>query len=501
MEKKPCWRKSPAQIKVPNTEFIINFVSWKLFIFYFLYFNQVGFSYIKQPVNYKHIFMQPSFLQSIVSLTISILLIVLLTTRFKTHAFFALIIACFTIGIGINMPVVEIIEATKSGFGNIIGGLGLIIVFGTALGILLEHTGATKVLANAVLRIAKERKAPRAMNIIGYIVGLPIFCDSGYIVLSSLNNDLARKTGIAVVIMATSLGAGLFAVHCLVPPHPGVAAATESLAADFGQVVLYGMIIAIPSAYSGLLWARYAGRKFLATPKVHPKTKQGSSTQQLPSLGLSIIPIAVPIALIGVRSFLIYDSDSSWLLKFLYTLGAPEVALGLGVLLAILGNKNWKNESFNYLLDQTIEKAGNILLIIGAGGAFGALIAQANIAQHLAEYGFVEKMGIFFPFLLAAILKTAQGSSSVAIITAATMTVPLLSSLGLDTETGKVFTVLALGAGSMMISHANDSYFWIISRFSGVGMKAMIRVFSVSTFVMGIVAMSVIYILYSINTL
>lgn len=447
--------------------------------------------------------MELSFLQSIISLTISILLIVLLTTRYKIHAFFALIIACFTIGIGINMPVVEIIETIKSGFGNIIGGLGLIIVFGTALGVLLEHTGATKVLANAVLRITKQKKAPRAMNIIGYIVGLPIFCDSGYIVLSSLNNDLARKTGIAVVIMATSLGAGLFAVHCLVPPHPGVAAATESLSADFGQVVLYGMVIAIPSAYSGFLWARYAGRKFLETPNVRSETKQkpSSSTQRLPSLGLSTIPIAVPIVLIGTRSFLVYDINSPWLLKFLYTLGAPEIALGIGVLLAMVGKKTWKNESFSYLLDQTIEKAGNILLIIGAGGAFGALIAQADIAQHLAEYGFVKKTGIFFPFLIAAILKTAQGSSSVAIITAATMTVPLLNSLGLDTEIGKVFTVLALGAGSMMISHANDSYFWIISRFSGVGMKAMIRVFSISTFVMGLVAISVIYILYSINTL
>ena len=178
----------------------------------------------------------------------------------------------------------------------------------------------------------------------------------------------------------------------------------------------------------------------------------------------------------------------------------PEIALGIGIILAICGKRDWKREDFNKLLRQSVEKAGDILLIIGAGGAFGALIAQANIAQYLSGNGIVSHMGIFFPFLVAALLKTAQGSSSVAIITTATMVLPMLPSLGLDHDLGKVFTVLAMGAGSMMVSHANDSYFWVISRFSGVGMNVMLRVYTLATLVMGAVAIGMIYVLYSFLT-
>lgn len=174
---------------------------------------------------------------SLLALLAGVAAIVLLTTRFKVHAFFALLLACLVVGIGVGMPFGEVLSTGKSGFGNIIGSLGLIIVFGTALGIILEHTGATLVLANSILRITGRHRAAQAMNVTGYVVGLPIFCDSGYIVLSGLNRSLARQTGTAMALMATSLAAGLYAVHCLIPPHPGAAAATDTLGADFGRVI------------------------------------------------------------------------------------------------------------------------------------------------------------------------------------------------------------------------------------------------------------------------
>ncbi len=442
--------------------------------------------------------MNDPLLQSIAALLAGIVLIVVLTTKYKVHAFFALTLACLVVGLGLNLSLTNILTTAKAGFGHIIGALGLIIVFGTTLGIILERTGATLVLANAILRITGQKRAPGAMTITGYVVGLPIFCDSGYIVLSSLNNNLARRTGAAMALMATSLASGLYAVHCLIPPHPGAAAATATLSADFGLVILYGMLVAIPTACCGWLWARYASRSSPTAREGVVPEELKTTPQEFPSIWLSVLPIAIPILLIGIRSFMPLNESPSFLLRIIHALGAPEIALGIGILLAIAGKRNWKREDLNALLRRAVEKAGDILLIIGAGGAFGALIAQANIADHLSNNNFIASMGLFFPFLVAAILKTAQGSSSVAIITAATMVLPMLASLGLDHAMGKVFAVLAMGAGSMMVSHANDSYFWVISRFSGVGMGVMLRVYTVATFVMGMAAMAMVYLLYLI---
>ncbi len=435
-----------------------------------------------------------SFIHSLLALLAGVAAIVLLTTRFKVHAFFALLIACLVVGLGVGMPFGEVLSTGKDGFGNIIGSLGLIIVFGTTLGAILEHTGATLVLANAILRITGRHRAAGAMNAVGYVVGLPIFCDSGYIVMSGLNRGLARQTGTPMVLMATSLAAGLYAVHCLIPPHPGAAAATGTLGADFGRVMLYGMLVAIPAALCGLLWARYAARRLPASDKQAEEPDTQGAPQRLPSVLLSVLPIAVPILLIGLRSFTPADG-LSLAVRLVQAAGIPEAALAIGILLAMLGKRQWKREDLNSLLRGAVEKAGDILLIIGAGGAFGALIAQTDIGRHFAGSGMVSGMGIFFPFLVAAVLKTAQGSSSVAIITAATMVLPVLPALGLDNEMGKVFAVLAMGAGSMMVSHANDSYFWVISKFSDVGMGAMLRVYTVATFIMGSVAIGTVYLL------
>lgn len=435
-----------------------------------------------------------SLIQGLLALGAGIVSIVILTTRFGLHAFFALIIACVVVGLSIGIPFSEIVSVGKTGFGNIVGSLGLIIVFGTTLGTILEWSGATQVLANGILRITGKRRAAEAMTLVGYVVGLPIFCDSGYMVMSSLNRDLARRTGTAMALMATALAAGLYAVHCLIPPHPGAAAATGALKADFGRVILFGMAVAVPTAYCGLRWARYAARRHSFSQAYEEQPDAPADPQVLPSFRRSSLPIALPIVLIGIRSFL-SDTGQSLPLEVIRTLGLPEVALAIGTLLAITCRRRWTRDDLQALLRRAVERAGDILLIIGAGGAFGAIIARTDLTTHLAAGGFVEHMGILFPFLLAALLKTAQGSSSVAIITAATMVEPTLATLGLADDTGRILAVLALGAGSMVVSHANDSYFWVIARFSGVGMTPMLRVFTTTTLVMGLTAMAAIYLL------
>ena len=205
--------------------------------------------------------MNVSFLQELIALFAGITIIILLTAKYQVHAFFALLIACFVTGLGVQFPISNLLGIIKDGFGNIMKSLGLIIVLGTTLGVLLEHTGSTRVMANYILKKVGEKNSAFALSLTGFIVGLPVFCDSGFIVLNGLNKSLAKKTGISIAIMSVSLATGLYSVHCLIPPHPGAAAAAGTIGADYGKLILYGIIIAIPAMLVGHWWAVYAGKK------------------------------------------------------------------------------------------------------------------------------------------------------------------------------------------------------------------------------------------------
>ncbi len=438
--------------------------------------------------------MTTSFIQTIISLLAGIIVIILLTARFRVHAFFALLIACFVVGLGVQLSVPEIITASKQGFGNIMQSLGLIIVPGTTLGVILEHTGATRVMAEYILQKTGQRNAPAAMSITGFITGLPIFCDSGYIVLSGLNQSLAKRTAIPIAVMSVSLATGLYSVHCLIPPHPGAAAAAANLGVDFGKLILTGIIIAIPATIAGYYWAKYAGRRNQPAMKEEVKSIEEPPVSSMPVLN-AFLPVIIPILLIAVKSFLSIESKQISLFTTIFTAaGDPVIALSTGIIIVLLVSKSWKKEVLGKPLQEAAEKSGSILVIIGAGGAFGAILAATHIGEHFSNALPLQKMGILFPFLLTFILKTAQGSSTVAIITASSIVAPLLPALGLTTDTDKLICVLATGAGSMMISHANDAYFWVIAKFSGLEMKTMLKVYSVATLLMGLVSLGMVYI-------
>jgi GntP family gluconate:H+ symporter len=489
--------------------------------------------------------MHHSLMPVLISLIAGILLIVLLTARYRVHAFFALLVSCFVVGLGVQLPVAEIITAMKDGFGNIMKSIGLIIVFGTVLGVILEHTGSTRVMADYILRKTGEHRAPLAMNLTGLLVGLPIFCDSGYVVLSGLNKSLAARTGIPMAVMAVSLATGLYSIHCLVPPHPGAAAAAGIMGVDFGRLILIGAGIAIPAALCGYLWANYAGKKSpLAQPEAILMPKEAGA---LPAVFRAFLPVLVPVVLIALRSFLsIEKSGSGWRSVF-FALGDPVAALAIGILLALLakpalnirktpiperfsgsgpaspdnrlsgslekrsgGNDPataaigkepairktvWGKGELSSLLQDGAEKAGGILVIIGAGGAFGSVLAATHLGEQMSVSMPLGRLGIFFPFLLTFVLKTAQGSSTVAIITAASIIHPLLPALDLNTANGQLLCILSMGAGSMMISHANDAYFWVVAKFSGLDMRTMLRVYTLGSVIMGIVSFFMICLL------
>jgi GntP family gluconate:H+ symporter len=439
--------------------------------------------------------MTASFAQVMIFLVMGIGIIILLTAVFRIHAFFALLIACFVVGLGVQMPVANIITVTKQGFGNIMNSLGFIIVLGTTLGVVLEHTGSTKVMATYILKRIGEKQAPLAMSITGFIVGLPIFCDSGYIVLSGLNKSLCRRTGISVIIMSVSLATGLYSVHCLIPPHPGAAAAASTIGVDYGKLILIGISVAIPAMLVGYIWARYAGRKIKnEAPADVPVT---NLTTNAPSVLLSFLPVLIPIVLIGIKSFLAIETGKTipaWLQVFMVA-GDPVIALAIGIILAFCAVRTWNKTVVGKLLQEAAEKAGGILVIIGAGGAFGAILAATQVGQHVSNAVNLQALGILFPFLLTAILKTAQGSSTVAIITASSIIQPLLPALGLHSEMGRLLAVLSMGAGSMTLSHANDAYFWVIAKFSGLDMRSMLQVYTMATLLMGLTTLGVVYIL------
>ncbi|MFD0750193.1 GntP family permease [Mucilaginibacter calamicampi] len=441
--------------------------------------------------------MQASFVQIIICLLIGIALIVVLTSRYRVHAFFALLLAAFVVGLGVGLPVDGIITAVKDGFGNVMKSLAIIIVLGTTLGVLLEHTGSTQVMAAFIMRKVGEKRSALAMTLTGFIVGLPIFCDSGYIVLSGLNRSLARRTHTHMAVMAVSLATGLYSVHCLIPPHPGASAAAGIIGVDFGRLIMMGIIVAIPASAAGYLWANYMGKKM--DDVVDDDIDVPTENKHLPSSLKAFLPVVVPILLISLKSFLVLDTaiNNKWLTSIL-SLGDPVLALAVGILLALNCKRGWDRSSLGKLLTDGAEKAGGILVIIGAGGAFGAVLAATKIGDHLNGAFALGSLGILFPFLVAFILKTAQGSSTVAIITASSIILPLLPALGLDTPNGHLLTVLAMGGGSMMISHANDAYFWVIAKFSGLELKSMLRVYSVATVLMGITSLVMVYILSTV---
>ncbi|HTQ65227.1 MAG TPA: GntP family permease [Puia sp.] len=438
--------------------------------------------------------MAVSFYQVMICMLAGIAVIILLTTKYRVHAFFALLAACLVTGLGVQMPLPDIITTMKEGFGNIMKSLGFIIVLGTTLGVLLEHTGSTKVMADYILKKTGEKYAALAMSITGFIVGLPVFCDSGYIVLSGLIRPLSKRTGIPIITLAISLATGLLSVHCLIPPHPGAAAAAATIGVDPGKLVAIGSMIAIPAAFVGYWWTLYSTRKIPAA--IIEKIDTEKKTENMPSVMQAFLPVITPVVLIAMKSFFTIDTaiTSKWT-NFFLSWGDPVVALSIGVALAFIAKKDWDKHTMSKILQESVEKAGSILVIIGAGGAFGAILAATKPGVHFSETFNIGNAAIFFPFLLTVILKTAQGSSTVAIITASAIVQPLLPVLGIHTSTEKLLCVLAMGGGSMIISHANDAYFWVIIKFSGLEMKNVLKVYSIATLLMGLVTLLMVYIL------
>lgn len=424
---------------------------------------------------------------------ISILAIILLTSRYRISAFVALFLVSVALALA-TLPADKVITTIKEGFGNTMASIGFLIILGAMIGITLDRTGATISIANFILSKTGEGRSAAAMGITGFITGIPIFCDSGYIITSGLARSFSARAGVAMPFMASVLATSLYSVHCLIPPHPGALAAAGMMEANIGYLILAGLILAIPGSIAAYLWSLFITRKKNYPAAEMPVRSKAAESHELPGPLVSFMPIVVPLLLITLKAiFNLIDSDSI-LTRIFYFPGEPVFALAIGVVLAMFLVKDRSVAGINRIFGEAIEKAGPILIITAAGGMFGMVIKATGTGEALGEFLAGTSLGLAVPFVIAAIMKTAQGSSTVAIITTASFMQPMLASLGLDSETGRLFVMLAMGAGSMVVSHANDSYFWVVSNFGGVEAPVNLRVYSTATIVMGVTVFGLVWI-------
>lgn len=429
-------------------------------------------------------------------LVVSVILIIVLTGKYKINAFLVLIGVSFLFGLAIGLPALDVVLAIKNGFGGTLTSIGIVIVAGTIMGTILEKTGAALSMTRAILNIVGKSRAPLAMNIAGYVVSIPVFCDSGYVILNPLNKALAKESGVSMAVMAVALSTGLYATHTMVPPTPGPIAAASALSADLGKVILLGLIAAIPSALAGLLWATKFAKRYYIEPEIHETYSEiVKKFGKLPNTFLSFLPIILPIVLILFKSVAEFPSKpfgNGTFRIFLSFVGDPVSALMLGVLASLLlvQEADFKNAISDWM-GEGIKQSAIILVITAAGGSLGAVIKASPITDFIKTNMGGLNLGIFLPFILSAALKTAQGSSTVAIVTTAGIIAPMLPTLGLDPS----LTTIAIGAGSMVVSHANDSYFWVVSQFSGMPVNTAYKVYSSATAIEGFVAFLAILLL------
>jgi GntP family gluconate:H+ symporter len=442
-------------------------------------------------------------MENLLILLFVLFLIIFATVKYKVHPVFSLIIASIIVGFLFGFESDLIITSISEGFGKTLSSIGLVIAFGTTIGIFLEKNGGTTLIAEKILKRIPVKRSPLAMNIIGFIISIPVFCDSGFVILSSLNRALSKKTGISLAVFAVALSTGLYAAHVFIPPTPGPLAAAAVIEADLGLVMILGVIVAIPVSLMGYLWASFIGKKIkteehFVEKKIEDKHKKVNEFNKNSSFIRVVLPLIIPIFLIALKSIAEYPTlpfGEGVFFKVLTFIGQPIIALLIGVVLVFFASIKVKQATKNEWVLTSLKESGSIILVTGAGGAFGSVLRASDLSRMIEPGNSFIGSGLLIAFILSALLKTAQGSSTVAIITSAAIISPLLLSFGLESELEKALTVLAIGAGAMTVSHINDSYFWVVSQFSNLSVKSALKGHTMATFFQGVTGLILILIL------
>lgn len=444
----------------------------------------------------------------IVTFVVAIGFMIYSISKLRIHPFLSIMGVSLLFAMVAGIPLAEIPGVIGIGFSNTFKSIGIVIIFGALIGTLLEKSGAALKMADTVVRWVGKRNPELAMLIMGWIVSIPVFCDSGFVILNPIRKALVKRTAKSSVACTVAFSMGLYIAHCFIPPTPGPIAAANTLFQGLGQeanlllVILMGVAASILPLIASYIFAVAIGKKVRANDEAD---LDGEITQtyeelvasygKLPNALVSFAPIVVPILLMAFASALAMAGIQNAVIAFL---GTPIIAIAVGAILALfpLASQNKLGE-FHKLTNQTLEVSGPILFITAAGGVLGNVIASTSMVEFIKQNAqTISLLGLMFPFLLSAVLKTAQGSSTVALVTTAGIVAPMLPTLGLAAPVLTALTVIAIGAGAMTVSHAKDSYFWVVTNFGAMKVEDGYKTQTLGTLVVGLASLINVYLIY-----
>jgi len=405
--------------------------------------------------------------------------------RFKIKPFLTLLIASFLSGIFLKIDILEILYLIYKGFFSIVLIIGPIIIIGTVLGKFLNETGTSKKMVNTFISYFGIDNIPLSLNLIGLIISIPVFCDAAFILMSSIIKDLSRITKKNIILLSVCLATGLYSAHVFIPPTPGPIAASAIINADIGLLFLIGIVVGIIVSISGYVWMKFLFKKEFKINPGEIKSHDFTSDRSI----VSFLPVIVPILLISTSTIIKYpklDINQLPFLKIFEIIGKPEIALLIGFIMTLIFLKKDEIQSMPQWIIKSLKNSFGILLITGAGGALGYIIRESGIIDNLNLNIATGLASIFSVFILATIIKTIQGSSTVAIVTTCAITAPILQSIGMTSELEKVILIISIGSGAMTISHVNDSYFWVVTKYSNIEMNDVLKYFSSATLIQGL---------------
>ena len=405
--------------------------------------------------------------------------------RFKIKPFLTLLIASFLSGIFLKIDILETLYLIYKGFFSIVLIIGPIIIIGTVLGKFLNETGTSKKMVNTFISYFGIDNIPLSLNLIGLIISIPVFCDAAFILMSSIVKDLSRITKKNIILLSVCLATGLYSAHVFIPPTPGPIAASAIINADIGLLFLIGIVVGIIVSISAYIWMKFLFKKEFKIKPVEIKSHDFTSDRSI----LSFLPVIVPILLISASTIIKYpklDINQLPFLKIFEIIGKPEIALLIGFIMTLIFLKKDEIQSMPQWIIKSLKNSFGILLITGAGGALGYIIRESEIIDNLNLNIATGLASIFSVFILATIIKTIQGSSTVAIVTTCAITAPILQSIGMTSELEKVILIISIGSGAMTISHVNDSYFWVVTKYSNIEMNDVLKYFSSATLIQGL---------------
>ena len=460
----------------------------------------------------------------------AIAIMVVAISKWHLHPFIAILLTALIFGIISGIPLPQMTTLIGSGFSKIFAGIGLVIIFGTLMGTILEQSGAALKIADCIIKLLGKRHPVLSMALMGWVVSIPVFCDSGFVVLNPIREALVKKTQSSPVAMTVALSGGLYLSHVFIPPTPGPLAAAETLGLSSNLLLVMGMglLCSIFPMFLLILFSNYIGRRISCSADASTNTASSSSTTsacttdastntssasstdadriaaeynaiieksgKLPSASLSFAPIIVPIILMSLASILQGAEMQQQLKDVVLFLSNPTIALAIGLLFATFLLK--RGSGFEEMVENSLKRSGPILFITAAGSVLGNIVAGSPLVGFITDNAQVlNGLGLLFPFLVAAMLKSSMGSSSVAIITAAGIVAPFAEAMGLASPIGLTLICMAVGAGSMTVSHSNDSYFWVVTKFGRMDIKSGYKTQTLATLILGLGALAELYII------